>query len=88
MIQLKKLGDIMMRSVRSMKVSGLGFNHFVKTVFVFELQRDLTGVDNLKDVHFMEMKVDTRDTSLGNFGAHLPNLSQLKLSNSIITSVR
>ena len=52
------------------------------------LQRDLTGVDNLEEVHFLEMKVDTRDTSLGNFGAHLPNLSQLKLSNSISTSVR
>ena len=51
-------------------------------------QRDLTGVDNLEEVHYLEMKVDTRDTSLGNFGCHLPNLAQLKLSNSIIQSVR
>ncbi|ELT91288.1 hypothetical protein CAPTEDRAFT_220260 [Capitella teleta] len=50
--------------------------------------RDLTGVEDLEDVHTLEMKVDTRDTSLGNFGTHLPNLSQLKLSNSIIQSVR
>ncbi|KAK2165442.1 hypothetical protein LSH36_50g04049 [Paralvinella palmiformis] len=50
--------------------------------------RDLAGVDDLDDVRYLEMKVDTRDTSLGNFGVHLPNLRQLKLSSSIITSVR
>ncbi|CAH1786684.1 unnamed protein product [Owenia fusiformis] len=50
--------------------------------------RALTGVEDLDEVHFLEMKVDTTDTSLGNFGAMLPNLSQLKLSNSNITSVR
>jgi len=36
----------------------------------------------------LEMRVDTSDTSLGNFGAHVPNLSKLKLSNSIVSSVR
>lgn len=34
------------------------------------------------------MRVDTRENSLGNFGALLPNLSELKLSNSIIATVR
>lgn len=50
--------------------------------------RDLTGIDNLEEVHFLELRVDTRDTSLGNFGMHVPNLTQLKLSNSIITCAR
>lgn len=50
--------------------------------------RALTGLENLEDVHFLEMKVDTSETSLGNFGALLPNLSQLKLNNSIIASIR
>jgi len=36
----------------------------------------------------LEMRVDTRETSLGNFGAHVPNLSKLKLSNSIVSFVR
>ena len=34
------------------------------------------------------MRVDTSETSLGNFGALLPSLTQLKLNNSIISSVR
>jgi len=48
----------------------------------------MTGIDNLDEVHMLEMRVDTRETSLGNFGAHVPNLSKLKLSNSIVSSVR
>ena len=36
----------------------------------------------------LEMRVDASETSLGNFGAHVPNLSKLKLSNSIVSSVR
>lgn len=52
------------------------------------IQRELTGVDDLEKVHFLELKVDTSDTSLGNFGVNLPNLLQLKLSNSIIYSFR
>ena len=51
-------------------------------------QRDLTGLEDLEDVHYLEMKVDTTDTSLGNFGNHVPNLTQLKLSNSIIPNIR
>jgi len=51
-------------------------------------QRALTGIDNLDKVHLLEMRVDTSETSLGNFGAHVPNLLKLKLSNSIVSSVR
>ncbi|XP_053139498.1 leucine-rich repeat-containing protein 56 isoform X2 [Hemicordylus capensis] len=50
--------------------------------------RTLTGLDNLKQVKALEMRVDTRENSLGNFGAYLPNLKQLKLNNSVLTSVR
>ena len=48
----------------------------------------LTGVDNLDDIHTLEMKVNTSDTSLGNFGMLLPNLRQLKVSNSTIPYIR
>ncbi|XP_072172117.1 leucine-rich repeat-containing protein 56-like [Diadema setosum] len=50
--------------------------------------RALTGIEDLEDVKFLEMKVDTSETSLGNFGAMLPNLKQLKLNDSLIASVR
>ncbi|KAE8607375.1 hypothetical protein XENTR_v10011155 [Xenopus tropicalis] len=50
--------------------------------------RLLTGVDDLQEVTTLQMCVNTRENSLGNFGSHLPNLRQLKLNNSILTSVR
>uniref|UniRef100_A0A8C3JKV6 Leucine rich repeat containing 56 n=1 Tax=Calidris pygmaea TaxID=425635 RepID=A0A8C3JKV6_9CHAR len=48
----------------------------------------LTGVDDLQQVKSLEMRVDTRDNSLGNFGTYLPNLRELKLNNSLLVSVR
>ncbi|KAM6069476.1 leucine-rich repeat-containing protein 56 isoform 3-T4 [Theristicus caerulescens] len=48
----------------------------------------LTGVDDLQQVKALEMRVDTRENSLGNFGAYLPNLRELKLNNSLLVSVR
>ncbi|KAM6393714.1 leucine-rich repeat-containing protein 56 isoform 3-T3 [Pluvialis apricaria] len=48
----------------------------------------LTGVDDLQRVKALEVRVDTRENSLGNFGAYLPNLRELKLNNSLLVSVR
>ncbi|XP_036619744.1 leucine-rich repeat-containing protein 56 [Trichosurus vulpecula] len=48
----------------------------------------LAQVEDLRQVTMLEMCVDTRENSLGNFGAHLPNLSQLKLNNSLLASIR
>ncbi|XP_033106142.1 leucine-rich repeat-containing protein 56-like [Anneissia japonica] len=48
----------------------------------------LTGVDDLEDIKVLEMRVDTSETSLGNFGSMVPNLKHLKLNNSMIASVR
>ncbi|CAK6449843.1 unnamed protein product [Pipistrellus nathusii] len=48
----------------------------------------LAQVDDLRLVSTLEMCVDTREHSLGNFGVHLPNLSQLKLNDSRLGSVR
>ncbi|XP_072721167.1 leucine-rich repeat-containing protein 56 [Ciconia boyciana] len=48
----------------------------------------LTGVDDLHQVKALEMRVDTRENSLGNFGVFLPNLRELKLNNSLLVSVR
>ncbi|KAL5006508.1 hypothetical protein ScPMuIL_015314 [Solemya velum] len=48
----------------------------------------LTGIDNLDNVKSLELKVDTTETSLGNFGSLLPNLAQLKLFSSNIPCIR
>nr|XP_032815669.1 leucine-rich repeat-containing protein 56 isoform X2 [Petromyzon marinus] len=48
----------------------------------------LTGQENLQEVSTLEMCVDTRESSLGNFGAHLPGLLHLKLNNSTISCIR
>ncbi|XP_041054320.1 uncharacterized protein lrrc56 isoform X2 [Carcharodon carcharias] len=50
--------------------------------------RALTKTEDLQQVKVLEMCVDTQDNSLGNFGAHLPSLVQLKLNSSFIASVR
>nr|KAF6398489.1 leucine rich repeat containing 56 [Molossus molossus] len=47
----------------------------------------LAQVDDLRLVSMLEMCVDTREHSLGSFGVHLPNLSQLKLNDSRLGSV-
>uniref|UniRef100_A0A8C4RGD1 Leucine rich repeat containing 56 n=1 Tax=Erpetoichthys calabaricus TaxID=27687 RepID=A0A8C4RGD1_ERPCA len=48
----------------------------------------LAKTDDLTQVTFLEMCVDTRENSLGNFGTYLPSLVQMKLNNSVIASVR
>lgn len=48
----------------------------------------LGGVDDLEDISCLEVKVDTSEMSLGNFGSLVPNLTELKLSNSSIHSIR
>ncbi|XP_012507472.1 PREDICTED: leucine-rich repeat-containing protein 56 isoform X2 [Propithecus coquereli] len=48
----------------------------------------LARVDDLQLVRVLEMCVDTREGSLGNFGVHLPNLNQLKLNGSLLGSLR
>ncbi|XP_041365553.1 leucine-rich repeat-containing protein 56-like isoform X2 [Gigantopelta aegis] len=50
--------------------------------------RLITGVENLDEVESLELKVNTEETSLGNFGSLLPNLHQLKLSDSVIPRIR
>nr|XP_051686874.1 leucine-rich repeat-containing protein 56 isoform X2 [Oryctolagus cuniculus] len=51
-------------------------------------QRALAGEDDLQLVRVLEMCVDTRESSLGNFGVHLPSLNQLKLNGSRLGSLR
>uniref|UniRef100_A0A286XNX3 Leucine rich repeat containing 56 n=2 Tax=Cavia porcellus TaxID=10141 RepID=A0A286XNX3_CAVPO len=48
----------------------------------------LARVDDLQSVQVLEMCVDTREHSLGNFGVYLPNLSQLRLTGSRLDSLR
>ena len=37
-------------------------------MFSLFMQRSLTGFANLEEVEYLEMRVDTRENSLGNFG--------------------
>ncbi|BFZ03963.1 hypothetical protein BsWGS_07002 [Bradybaena similaris] len=48
----------------------------------------LAGVDDLKTVETLDLKVDSRETSLGNFGSLLPNLLELNLNGSRISCMR
>ncbi|XP_056596198.1 leucine-rich repeat-containing protein 56 isoform X2 [Triplophysa dalaica] len=48
----------------------------------------LSGSDNLEEVTSLEMCVDARQNSLNDIGVHLPKLKELKMSNSLILSVR
>nr|KAJ3423281.1 hypothetical protein HK105_006658 [Polyrhizophydium stewartii] len=52
------------------------------------MQKALTGASDLKSVKFLEIKVDSRKTGLGNLGKCVPNVQQLKLNNSYVPRVR
>jgi len=51
-------------------------------------QHELTGIDDLNQLVYLEMRVDATENSLGNFGVYLPNLLQLKLNDSVVKSFR
>ncbi|XP_021428632.2 leucine-rich repeat-containing protein 56 isoform X2 [Oncorhynchus mykiss] len=53
-----------------------------------EKLKALSGTEDLVQVTSLEMCVDTQESTLGNFGAYLPKLVQLKMNNSMIMSVR
>ncbi|KAM9503543.1 leucine-rich repeat-containing protein 56-like isoform 1-T1 [Salvelinus alpinus] len=59
----------------------------VELYFATEKLKALSGTEDLCWVTSLEMCVDTRESTLGNFGAYLPKLVQLKINNSMITSV-
>lgn len=63
----------------------IGTNHTISVLF---FKKALTGSEDLKSVEFLEMIVDTSETSLGNFGIYLPNLKQLKLNGSNVPRIR
>uniref|UniRef100_A0A8C5N595 Leucine rich repeat containing 56 n=1 Tax=Leptobrachium leishanense TaxID=445787 RepID=A0A8C5N595_9ANUR len=48
----------------------------------------LTGEEDLTGVRTLQICLNTREHSLGNFGSYMPKLRQLKLNNSVILSVR
>ncbi|KAM3869987.1 leucine-rich repeat-containing protein 56 [Diretmus argenteus] len=50
--------------------------------------KSLCGTQDLSQVTSLEICVDTQENTLGNFGAYLPKLVQLKMNNSLIMSVR
>ncbi|XP_047189452.1 leucine-rich repeat-containing protein 56 isoform X3 [Scophthalmus maximus] len=53
-----------------------------------EKLKSLCGTWELSHVTSLEICVDTQENTLGNFGALLPRLLQLKMNNSVIMSVR
>ncbi|KAI8925860.1 hypothetical protein BC831DRAFT_459340 [Entophlyctis helioformis] len=48
----------------------------------------LTGTADLNSIRFLELKVDSRKTGLGNLGRSIPNVHQLKLNNSFVPRIR
>lgn len=50
--------------------------------------RQLTGFSDLSQVISMDLLVDTSESSLGSLGNYLPNILELRLSGSRISSVR
>ena len=64
--------------------------HLCVCVFVHfaVLQRLASGVQDLSEVTFLEMQVNTEEQMLGSLGASVPNLLQLKLNDSHILSIR
>eukprot|EP00794_Sanderia_malayensis_P018106 gene18106-19915_t len=60
------------------------FEDFLSPQFL----KEVTGKSNLFDVKFLELQVDTSETSMGNLGHLLPHLVELKLSNSTVNSIR
>ncbi|XP_059191734.1 leucine-rich repeat-containing protein 56 [Centropristis striata] len=53
-----------------------------------EKLESLCGTQDLSHLTSLEICVNTQENTLGNFGAYLPKLVQLKMNNSMIMSVR
>ena len=53
-----------------------------------ERLRELSGCENLRVVTSLRFSVDTSENSLGDFGHRLPNLRQLRLDGSNVTTLR
>lgn len=53
-----------------------------------EKLQSLCGTRDLSHVTSLEICVDTQENTLGNIGAYLPKLVNLKMNNSTIVSVR
>ncbi|KAI3388394.1 hypothetical protein SNEBB_003754 [Seison nebaliae] len=50
--------------------------------------KQLTEVKDLNDVKKLELIIDMDRTSFGNFGHYMPNLKELRLTDSFITKIR
>ncbi|EGD82470.1 hypothetical protein PTSG_11969 [Salpingoeca rosetta] len=50
--------------------------------------REASGKDNLEDVEYIELQADTSESSLARLGQLLPNLKELKMVSSNITTIR
>ena len=50
--------------------------------------RRLSNTNDLHKVTDLTMTVDTSETSMGNLGTIVPNLQNLRLNNSVVTSIR
>lgn len=51
-------------------------------------QRELSGEADLADVERLELIVDTSESSLGRLGSLVPNLRELRLSGSRVSTIR
>ncbi|KAA3679149.1 uncharacterized protein DEA37_0007835 [Paragonimus westermani] len=53
-----------------------------------QMLRLISRKNDLNTVSFLEIRIDIDDVCCGNFGALLPNLRQLRLSNSRVSTIR
>ena len=50
--------------------------------------KEISGNNDLNTVESIEIVINTNQAALGNFGQYLPSLTQLKLNDSVIPSIR
>eukprot|EP00043_Microstomoeca_roanoka_P016968 m.175951 g.175951 ORF g.175951 m.175951 type:complete len:658 (+) comp16552_c11_seq2:447-2420(+) len=64
------------------------FNNAISEYVTADSLKEASGTDDLNSVEYIELQADTSESSLARLGQLLPNLRELKLSASNITSIR
>ncbi|CAJ1057404.1 leucine-rich repeat-containing protein 56 [Xyrichtys novacula] len=87
-VQVTELGESGSNNPTPTKKPCEGSDTAVDVYITPEKLEWLCGTQDLSHVTSLEICVDTRECTLGNFGVYLPKLVQLKMNNSRIMSVR
>lgn len=68
--------------------SAIMIDSFIEEYLSYDKLRMICGQDDISKVKYLEIVVDTTEQSLGNLGDKMPSLTQLKLNNSTLSSIR